>query len=433
VSDWTVEVTLGPDTFTQQRAPDADPTLPCLLSVEWSHELDLSEADAWPVPDEFTTATVVLLMERASDAAHYSPVMPCHLAFYTDDPATTPVDTFDGRGSFPVIDWHPLGVQVTITVVSYLLDLDAYLTGGGTMPAEQADARLNRELGFGLSGTWMDLAARDVGGISLLELARETLGYALVDVGVNPSLPASWEMYQLVQNVDAAGNLDPFFPWGIGEVPRRVFSSAPLQLRENPDDPGTFELWADPDDPATASLVIDADTVAQQLRLTRSIDRSINTVSVELADGTYATATNHQEAGEFVVATQRTGTQLATFAQALVLAEFLLPEGTDPSEWEADAFTVVLDATPADWYPQPLRSVMAVGNVPRQAHPDELTYLVGVVSRLNLAVASGSAQVTVTLDSRRVISDTPTALSIDEVPQDIDTVSGTIDSFIHAR
>ena len=433
MSTWTVKATLGSDTFTQQRDWDEDPTLPALMSVEWTHELDIADADAWPVPDQLTTATVTLLMAEAADAAEFSPVMPCHLEFYADAAAATVVDSFDGRGSFPVIEYHPRGVLVTVTVVSYLMDLDAYLTGGGAMPAEEVDDRLNRELGFGLSGEWMDLAARPIGGITLLELARETLGYGLHNDEVNPALPDRWEMYQLIQNVDAAGNLDPFFPWGVGLVPRRVFSSAPLQLRENPDDPGTYELWADPDDPDTADLVIDAQNVLAALRLTRSIDRSVNTVSVEMADGTYATATNHQEAGEFVIATQRTGTELATFAEGLALAEFLLPEGTDPSEWEADAFTVNLDATPDGWYPQPLRSVMAVGGVPRMYHPERLTYLAGVTSRIALSVTQGTAQVTITLDSRRVISDTPTALSIDEVPQDIDTVTGVIDSFINAR
>jgi hypothetical protein len=429
MGQWTVTARLGDDTYTQQRDWDEDPTLPCLLGVAWSHELDSGVADTWPIPDLLTTATVTLLVEQASDAAHYDPTTTVHLEFYADAAATTVVDTFSGRGSFPLMEAHPQGVLVTITVVSYLLDLDAYMTGGGTMPAEQTDARLNRELGFGLSGDWMDLAARPVGAVSLLELARDSLYYGLADTEVNPSLPARWEMYQLVQNTDADGYLDPFFPWGVGELDQRVISTAPLRLRENPDDPGTYELHADPDDPA--EYVIDAAEVALELQLGRAIGQSVNTVHVVMDDDTHVTATNHQEAGEYVIAAERE-TELADPAQGLILADYLLPEGTTPSEWEAEAVTVLLDHTPDGWYPPPLRTVAALGGIPRHYHPENLTYLVGVVSRVSLAVSQGVAVVTVKLDSRRIVSANVVSLSLDEVPQDIDTITGTIDSFINA-
>lgn len=433
MSIWTVRATIGGDTFDQQRDPEFEPTLPCLYSVQWSHELDLDSDDAWPVPDALTTATVTVLVAAASDAASWDSSTVVHLEFLADEPAATVVDSFSGRGSFPTIQPHPLGALITITVVSYLLDLDGFTTGGAAMPAEEVDARLNREVGWGLGGNWMDLAARPANPVTLLELIRETLSYGLAGSSGVPPLPTDWDQQQLVANVDAAGALDPVFPWGISELARSTFSSGPLVLRENPDDPGTWELWADPDEPATADVVIDANDVYLDAQWSRGIGRSVNTVHVIMADDSIQSASN-VAAGEPVVA-YTIETELTNATEGAGLAAFLLPDGDgEPSPWEASGFTVDLDATPDGWYPRPLRDVMALGRIPRHYHPEALTYFLGVVARTELAVAQGHATVTVTLERRRILSPgPPTVLTIDEVPQTIESLHDTIDNFGNSR
>lgn len=426
--NWQVRARIGSDVFTQDRDLEEEPVLPSLYSVSWSHELDLDSEEAWPVPDALTTASVQLLMATAADAAAWDPTTVVHLEFLAD--GLTVSDSFSGRGSFPVIEPHDLGVLVTISVVSYLMDLDAYLTGGVAMPAEEVDARLNREVGFGLGGTWMDLVARDPNPVSILTLARDTLGYGAVEAGFGPTL--HWELYQLTAEVDAAGDLDPLFPWGVAQLETDIYSPAPLQLRPNPDAPGTWELWADPDDVATQANVVDALEVEFNARWSRGIGRSVNTVHVVMADDTIQSASNWTE-GAVVAYTVET--ELATPAEGLALAQLLLPAGDgEPSPWEADAFTVLLDHTPDGWYPPPLREVLALGRLERRHHPEGLTYFVGLVSRVEFSATQGTATVQVQLQSRRVLAPgAPTGITIDDVPQDIDTLTDTIDSFVNAR
>lgn len=435
MSIWTVRATIGADVFTQQRVanpdPDADPVLPALLSVKWLHELEDSEG--WPRARALTTATVQLLVANASDAADYTPDTVVHLEFYADELATTVVDSFSGRGSFPTIEPHELGAVVTIAVVGYLMDLDAYLTGGVAMPAEEADARFARELGIGAGGEWAELAARAPDPITLLELGRELAAYGASQIELNPALPDRWRLHGLLANVDAAGVLDPVLPWTLETLDVSMFSTAPLQLRENPDAPGTYELWADPDDPATAALVIDAADTTMDAVWSRRVDHNINTVHIKLADGTFVTASN-AAAGDVLVA-WTLETQLADSAEASAIATQLLPptDAVVSSDWEAEAFTVVLDFTADGWYPLDLRELMALGNLQRRHHPEALTYWVGVVTSRELVVSGGSATVTLQLEGRPVQSTSLTTLDIDDVPQTIDSVTGTIDSFVHAR
>lgn len=433
MSVWTLRATIGADVYTQQRVedpdPDADPVLPALVSVKWLHELE--DHDGWPRMRALTTAQVQLLVANASDVADVTPATVVHLELFTDEAATTVVDSWSGRGSFPTIEPTELGCLVTISVVSYLMDLDGYLTGGAAMPAEEVDARLNRELGMGLGGEWAALAARDPDPISLLELARDTLAYGAVQTQPNPALPDRWRLQDFVPNIDAAGQLDPLFPWGIEQLEVRVFSPAPLRLREHPDAPGTYELWADPADPE--AYVIDAADTAMDAVWSRDVTGAVNTVHVKLADDTYVTASN-AGAGDVIVA-YTLETDLADPAEALAIATMLLPptDAVMASGWEAESFEVVLDFTPDGWYVQPLREVMALGGLQRRHHPEAVTYWVGVVTSIELVAASGRASVIVTLENRPIESPgAPEALTIDEVPQTIDSIPVPIDNFVNA-
>lgn len=435
MSTWTVRARIGADTFTQQRDPEEEPTLPVLYAVQWSHELDI-EDDAWPVPEALTTATVTVLLAQASDAEDWDPTTTVHLEFLADAAATTVVDSFTGRGSFPVLEPHPLGALATITVVSYLMDLDAYLTGAAIMPAEEVDARLNREMGWGLGGQWADLAARAANPVTLLELTRSTLAYGASQTELNPALPDKWRIHELTAETDPlTGELDPVLPWGILQLDVDTYSSAPLVLRANPDAPGTWELWADPDEPATADAVIDANHVAMGARWGRAIGAAVNTIHVKMADGTFQTATSAAPGDPVVAYTVET--DLATASEGLAIAQMLLPQPAEEgvsSPWEADAFTVLLDDTPDGWYPRPLREVMALGRIPREWHPTGSTYFLGIITRRELQVAQGTATVSVKLEGRLVLSPgPPDTLTIDEVPQTIDSLTDTINNFGNSR
>lgn len=440
MSTWQVVATIGGTTFTATRVttdPPPEATLPALLSVRWSHDLERTD-EAWPTRTALTTATVQLLMDTAAEAATWGPGTVVHLEFLAEVGGAV-VDSYSGRASFPEIEPHEVGVLVTITVSSYLLDLSGYPTGGGVMPSETPRARLNREMGWGLGVAFdaMTLAARPVGLTNLLALVQDTLFGSLADSEVNPALPPKWGMYEVTAEVDSDGNLDPLFPWGIVELERRSFlTDPPLLVRENPDDPGTYELWADPDDPATADAVVDGNLVEFRAKWSRRLDRQTNTIHVQLADGTYWTASN-AEPGEGLVAYTRE-TQLAGFADAEVLADFLLPDRqgpAEPSAWEAESFTVLLNHTPDGWYPKALRGFMALSDVQRHHHPEALTYLVGMVTGLALEATGDEARVTVTLEGHRVYSDPPGILTIDDVPHAIDAMhpAFTFDAAAWAR
>lgn len=436
MSVWTLRATIGGTTYTQQRVenpdPDADPALPALVAVKWLHELE--DGDGWPRARALTTAQVQLLVDEAADAADITPETVVHLELLTDELATTVVDSWSGRGSFPTIEPTELGCLVTISVTSYLLDLDGYMTGGAAMPAEEADARMARELGLGIGGEWAELAARPADPISLLELARDTFSYGAAQTELNPALPNKWRLFDFLPQTDAAGQLDPVTPWGIEQLDVRVFSPAPLTLRENPDAPGTYELWADPEGTAAAYVIDGANTTMEAVWSRKVGGVRINTVHLVMADDTYVTASN-AEPGDVIVA-YTIETQLADAGEALEIATQLLPptDALVDSGWEAESFTVVLDYAPDGWYVQPLREVMALGGIQRRHHPEGVTYWVGVVTSTELVASGGSASVTVQLEGRAVEGPgAPDSITINDVPQTINSVKPAIDRFIHAR
>lgn len=443
MSTWQVRATIGLFTlFTATKTEDpADVAPPQLMSVRWSHELERTDR-AWPARTGLTTATLQLVMAEAADAAEWGPQTEVFLEFLTE-PGGTVVDSFAGRASFPEIEPLPpgsgAGVLVTLTVSSYLLDLASYPEGGYDYPAESVADRVNRLMGgtvtlhpkvFGFQ-----LAARPKATSNILDLVVETMNCSLADVEVNPSLPDRWMMYELAPNL-LAGGLDPVAPWTFLEMERRSFSSAPLKVRANPDDPGTYELWADPDDPDTAAVVVDANAVEFGGKWSRRLDRSTNVVTVVLADGSYAFANNAPGVLRALVNYTRE-TPLTDPDQALELAQYLVPEDQGPAEvsaWDPEEFTVLLDHTPDGWYVPGLREYLALGPLVREHVPDRHVYAVGLVTATTLEASGSTARVTVTIEGHRADSLGAFGLTIDDVPQAIDAFpTTTIDAMAHAR
>lgn len=443
MATWQFRATIGGTLYTATRTEDpADVAPPALYSVRWSHELERTDR-AWPARTALTTATVQLVMAEAADAAEWGPTTPVFLEFLTEAGGAV-VDSFAGRASFPEIEPLPegsgAGVLVTITVSSYLLDLASYPEGGYDFPAETVAARVNRLMGGTVTlhpKVWgFDLAARPKSTSNILDLVVETMNCSLADAEVHPGLPDRWIMHELAPNL-LAGGLDPVAPWTFDSMDRRIFSSAPLQVRENPDAPGTYELWADPDDPDTESLVVDANRVEFGGKWARRLDRSTNIVTVTMADGSYQVANNAPGVLRALVNYTRE-TTLTDPAEALALAEYLVPEDqgpAEPSAWDPEAFTVLLDHTPDGWYVPGLREYLAIGNLTRAHHPDAQVYAVGLVTSIVLEATGDTARVTVTIEGHRAYGPgAPDGLSIDEVPQDIDAFpTTTIDAMAHAR
>lgn len=422
---------------------EADSTAaPRLYSVRWSHELERTDR-GWPTRSALTTATVQLVMAQASDAAEWGPLTEVFLEFMTE-PGGTVVDSFAGRASFPEIEPLPegsgAGVLVTMTVSSYLLDLASLPEGGYDYPAETVADRVNRLMGGTITldpSIWaFDLAGRAKATSNVLDLVVETLASSLADIEFNPALPPRWVMHEVMPNL-LNGGLDPVTPWTLGTLERRVFSSAPLQVRENPDAPGTYELWADPDDPDTFGLVLDANLVEFGGKWSRRLDRSTNTVTVVLSDGSHVTANNAPGVLR-ALANYTRETNLTDPAEALALAEYLVPEDqgpAEPSAWDPEEFTALLDHTPVGWYVPGLRDYLAVGNLTRVHHPDNQVYAVGLVTSTLLDASGDTAKVTVTIEGHRAYGPGgPTGVEIDDVPQAIDAFpSTTIDAMAHAR
>lgn len=409
--------------------PDVDPVLPQLVSVQWSHALD--EADeAWPRREAITTATVVILMADAAEAAYIGPDSLVYLELLTEA-GGDPVDSFSGRASYPTIKPHDDGVMVTITVTDYLLDLTAFAVGGADMPAETAGVRINSLMGGSLLvplAPWSaPLAARPKNTTTLLAMMQEIVHGVMADANIHPTL-VTWAGYELRPRLDG-GYLHPLNPWHLVQLDKEPNPvPPPLKLREHPDAPGTIELWADPDDPDTAAAVIDASCTTFEAEWAKRYNLTVNTVHVKLADGSHVTATNNATLTQAPIAYTRE-TQLTDPADAQELAEFLLPAAklTEPSSWQADAFTVLLDETPDGWYPLPLRSPMALGGIQRRHHPEELTYFTGVVTSLELSVAAGTATVTVRLEGQPVgESDPATMLTVDDLPGNVEDYDPTV-------
>jgi hypothetical protein len=444
MATWQVRATIGLLTlFTATKTDDpADVAPPRLYSVRWSHELERTDR-AWPSRTAITTATVQLVMAEAADAADWGPQTEVFLEFLTE-PGGAVVDSFAGRASFPEIEPLPegsgAGVLVTLTVSSYLLDLASYPEGGYDYPAETVADRVNRLMGGTVTlhpKVWgFNLAARPKATSNILDLVVETMNCSLADISFNPALPDKWIMHELAPNL-LSGGLDPVHPWTFDTMERRSFSSAPLQVRANPDNPGTYELWADPDDPDTDGLVIDANEVEFGGKWTRRLDRSTNVVTVVMADGSYQFANNAPGVLRALVNYTRE-TTLTDPAEGLALAEYLVPEDqgpAEPSAWDPEEFTVLLNHTPDGWYVPGLREYLAVGNLQRVHHPDSQVYAIGLVTSTLLEASGDTAKVTVRIEGHRAYGPgAPQGITIDDVPQDIDAFpTTTIDAMAHAR
>lgn len=409
--------------------PGDDPVLPQLVSVTWTHALDDAD-EAWPRRQAISTATVVLLMETAADAAYIGPDSRVWLELLTEA-AGDPVDSFSGRASYPTITPHDDGVLVTITVTDYLLDLTAFAVGGADMPAETAADRINSLMGGSLEvplAPWSaQLAARPKNTTTLLAMMQEIVHGVMADANIHPTL-VTWAGYELRPHFDG-GYLHPTEPWQLVRLDKEPNPvPPPLKLREHPDAPGTFELWADPDDPDTAAAVLDASCTTFEAEWAKRYNLTVNTIHVKLADGSHVTATNNADLAVAPVAYTRE-TQLVDPDDALELAAFLLPAEklAEPSSWQAEAFTVLLDETPDGWYPLPLRSPMALGGIQRRHHPEALTYFTGVVTQLELSVAAGSATVTVRLEGQPVGESDPLAmLTVADLPGNVDDYDDSV-------
>lgn len=429
MSEWTVRMTVpGLAIYTGTRSllidPDADPVLPQLTSVKWSHELDDSD-EAWPRREAMTTATVQLLMTEAADAAWIGPQSIVLLELLTETGGDV-VDSFSGRPSYPTIVPHELGVLVTVTVTDYLLDLQGFMVGGVPLPAELASDRINDLMGGSLivPEPWWAvlLAARPANAVSLLDFMMEVVYGTMAEKTVL-HIGVQYAAYELRPRLDG-GYLHPTNPWHLVALDKRTYANPPpLRLREHPDHPGTYEAYADPADPA----VIDADATTFGAEWRKRLETSVNTVHVKLADGTHVTATNAVPGTDQLIAyTRETQLDPSEADNALELATFLLPErgNTPPQEWQADEFTVLLNETPDGWYPLELRRVMALGGLQRRHHPQQLTYMHGIVTKRELDVAGGVATVTLRLEVQPIFSPgPPEGITVDELPGTVDSLS----------
>lgn len=434
MSEWTVRMTVpGLAIYTGTRSlaidPEADPVLPQLVSVSWTHELDDSD-EAWPRREAMSTATVQLLMDEAEDAAWIGPQSIVLLELLTETGGTV-VDSFSGRPSYPTIVPHDLGVLVSITVTDYLLDLAGFMVGGAPMPAELAATRINSLMGGSLIvpvAPWaVLLAARPANAVSLLDFMRELVYGTMAELLVL-HIGIRYIAYELRPRLDG-GYLHATNPWHLVELQKRTYADPPpLLLREHPDYPGTYEAYADPTDPDTAPAVIDADVTTFGAEWRKRLETSVNTVHIKMADGTHVTATNAVPGTDQLIPYTRETQLDATEADnALELAEFLLPErgNTPPQSWQADEFTVLLNETPDGWYPLPLREVMALGGLQRRHHPQRSTYMHGIVTKRHLDVSGGDARVTVRLEAQPIFSPGPGSggLTVDGLPGTVDALS----------
>lgn len=450
MSDWTIRATIGGTVYTANRADaPGEADLPALYGVSWGHELE-DDDGGWPRRMALTSGSVQLLVAEAADAAHIGPQLTVFLEFITGG---VTVDWFAGRASFPEISPHDLGALVTVQVSPYLVDLAGYEAGASNYPQETQGERLERLMPWSLGTDWsMTFAARSASATDLLSLVRETFATGAVDVSPLHLPGTAYELYELRANVDpVTGQLDPVSPWDFLQLVDRVPSPVPLKLREAPDEPGTWELYADPDDPATAPYVIDGTCVAMDATWSRRTDRDANTVHVKLDDGTVVTVTT-AETGD-VVSAFELDTSLVNPTHAQRLGEAYLPPQLGglgvASDWAAEAFTVLLDDTAAGWYPppvvdvvdraQPLRAVMALSDIQRRHHPDSAVFMVGVVTALELTAAGGTARLQVQLEGHESAYggafDDPWPVTLGEVAASIDSLhdSVTFDAIALAR
>lgn len=438
MSEWTVRVTIpGLAIYTGTRSlvidPDADPVLPQLTSVQWSHELETDD-DAWPRREAITTATLTILMETAAQAATIGPQSLVYCELLTELGGDT-VDSFSGRASYPSIVPHELGVLVTITVTDYLIDLAAYMVGGADLPAELAADRINDMMGGSLivpETPWAVMqAARPANAVTLLDFMRELVGGTMAELVVL-HVGIQYAAYELRARLDG-GYLHPTNPWTLVRLDKRLFPDVPpLLLRENPDAPGTYEAYADPGDTDTAPAVIDGTCTTFDAQWAKRLNgpETINTVHVKLANGHHVSVTNANVSEALVAYTRETQLDSGETTNATALAEFLLPDANDEptSSWQAESFTVLLNETPDGWYPMPLRSIMALSDIQRRHHPEAKTYLAGVVTKLELSVAAGVATATVRLEGMPIYGGDVAAggITIDQLPGTIDQLDVTM-------
>ncbi len=453
MSDWTIRATIGGTVYTANRADaPGEAELPALYGVHWRHELEDDES-GWPRRRAVTSGSVQLLLAEAADAAGFGPEQTVFLEFITGGQT---VDWFAGRGSFPVIEpVDKLGVLVTLTVTAYEMDLAALPAGDSDYPEESQAARLNRIMtdygwAFSIGSFPMTFAARQASATDVLSLLRETLATGAADASPIHLPDSVWRLYELWVDIDPdTGELDPT-PYGIIELEPIGLNSLPLKLREHPDEPGTYELWADASDPELSATIVDGACVKMDAQWSRGF-RDPNTVYVIKANDAVvkvSEALPGDDERPFSLETTLTSTADAQRLGGAYLPRQQGGEGVS-STWAAEAFTVLLDLTADGWYPprvadvldraQPLRAVMALSDVQRHHHPDGVTYFVGAVTALGLSAAGGTAELTVQLEPHESSPSgefgSPPRLRIDDVTAPIDSMhpSVTLNAIALAR
>lgn len=405
---WRLEATIGDLTFTvTPREPDDPPPAPpALLTASWIDSL--VDDGAWPAVQDVSTGQLTLLFATAAEAAAYRSTTPVSLQLYRPSDGTTPVATFAGRTTDPVLTPARDGVEVTFGLADYLADLGERTQGGYDYPQEGLIERLDRmftdsnvtpppwpPFATGGGQTSYPLAARPKAAASLLALAQEAVASTLQ----GPALDFSGDpdddpiLFEIRPNLTPAGQLDPTAPWLQVELPR-----------DTPDSTETI--------PAAA--------VTLGGTWSRSKFSDVNTVHVLTANGEVERVNNREATEPRVLYRRQTQLYNEGNAYAADLARYLLPDEAFVPGWEADTFTVHLDRTPDDYWPGHLRDVRTLTGLQERHNPDGTTTYKGVVTKIETRLDRGKVTADVTLSSRPITAapEPPASTRDDEVAAD---------------
>lgn len=392
VIPWRVQLTVGSLVVEGSSTDDEDTPLPLVSHATWTDALE----DGWGARQAVSTGTITLAMATAEDAAVIQRGAPVVVDVFTGAPEVLAA-RFAGRCSDPEITPHDLGVVVSLGLVDYLPDLGGY-TVDGALPEGSTFSRIfelasdaglpspYNAPGYPAPPSWRDpfdyFVHSDYGWhkaeaatvrpyLQALQEFLETAPFGLDgwDAMDNP-YPVETSFAEVRPNLLANGTLHATHPWRLEYIPRVV--------------------------PAVNGGVLPAEWVRFGATWSRP-EATYNTVVVTAANGSIYTA-HHRQAGEAPV-TRRIDSSLdgAHPTGVAELAGAALPPRAAVTDWQADSFTVWLDALDRPGYMPMLRESLAVYGIPPHHHPNDRDGWTGVVGSRKLTMAEGRIDVELTL------------------------------------
>lgn len=391
---WYLGVTVGSLNFLVEGPADPDddpPELPAVLAASWTDSL--LEDGAWPSIQNVSTGSLSVLFETAEEAAFITSTTVASMRLLLPGMGLTPAANIAGRCSEPKLTPHPRGVVAELLISDYLADLNEYSVGDSDYPIETVGDRLDRMFDdAGLTGPEepepavgeflmsFPLVARDKAPGPLLALAQEALGsglYSSIDYLPPPSdpddvYPGNLGLFELRPNLDTDyTNLDPTEPWVLVPLPRTTVNEG---------------------------ATINAGTVLFGGSWQRRRFTDTNTVHVITGNKVLGRASNRDGTEPRVL--YRRSSQVANAENADALAEYLLPDTDYLPDWEAETFTIELDAAPEGYWPGQLRDWCTLANIQPRHNPSGSFLWAGTMTALTTSIDRGRLAATVTLSAR---------------------------------